>query len=251
MRPLQRSACILPAQTHLWRNESSLRNPLHGHLHICGSHSLAQCAEETYVMPASRNSSQNQQTEVALESEGTQWLTPAALSQTYKRVRFQSTAFQRHIQDLTKSYSKDRKPFVLDSNRQQRHFQWSQWILPFLYTGQGKAAFLVQQRQLLEGRGLSGVEGAVLPNQQHKHGNSFSISSPACWQSSCPSAKAQGKVSHCRSNWTEVNTGDRFPRKVSLAELLEPDLLPLYYKNILFIKLHLQVISGRLGVGHT
>lgn len=31
---------------------------------------------------------------------------------------------------------------------------------------------------------------------------------------------------------TEINTGDRFPRRVSLAEQLEPDLLPLYYKNM-------------------
>lgn len=31
---------------------------------------------------------------------------------------------------------------------------------------------------------------------------------------------------------TEMNTGDRFPRRVSLADQLEPDLLPLYYKNI-------------------
>lgn len=49
-----------------------------------------------------------------------------------------------------------------------------------------------------------------------------------------------------------MNTGDRFPWRVSLADQLEPDLRPLYYKNIktFFIKLHLQVISERLGEGH-
>ena len=48
-----------------------------------------------------------------------------------------------------------------------------------------------------------------------------------------------------------MNAGDRFPLRVSLAEQLEPDLLPIYYKNMLFIKVHLQVISERLGEGHT
>lgn len=115
--PLQQSACILPAQTYLWRNSSSLRNPLRGHLHIAGSHTLAEHAEETYLMLASRNRGQSQWTEVALALEGKQWLTPAALSQTCKQARFQKTAFQRHIQDLTKSYSKDRKPFTGDVSR--------------------------------------------------------------------------------------------------------------------------------------
>lgn len=201
-------------------------------------------------MLASRNSSQNQQIKVALASEGKQWLTPAALSQACKRARFHWTAFQRHTQDLTKSYSKDRKSIISDvSNLKTCLFLLHQTVkafavkpgiknpmnsLLFSYiAGWGKLLSLFRRGSCRrQAQGCLGQKEQYCQNQQHKHQNSFSISCPASWQSSCPSATAQGKVSHRRSNWNRDEHWDRFPRRASLAEQLEPDLLPLYYKNM-------------------
>lgn len=54
-----------------------------------------------------------------------------------------------------------------------------------------------------------------------------------------PAGKAAALLSRHSERWavakvieTEMNTGNRFPRRASLAEQLQLDLLPLYYKNI-------------------
>lgn len=101
--------------------------------------------------------------------------------------------------------------------------------------------------------GRQRAEGAVLAKISKTNIRTASASHPL------PAGKADALLPRHRGRSaiaevieTEMNTGDRFPRRVSLADQLEPDLLPLYYKNIktFFIKLHLQVISERLGEGH-
>lgn len=149
MRPLWWLACILPAQAYLWRNES-LRNPLHSQLYLCGSHSQAQRAEKTYIMNAGKHEQwPKPSNQSGISVRGKLVVNTYCSKSGLQASGFQWTAFQRPIQHLTKSHSKDRKPFIwmlqtwnpvssYSIISQQRHFHSEarnetkqNWILPF------------------------------------------------------------------------------------------------------------------------